>query len=297
MPSNGDADAVADAERSINDPGPGFLGPLLQPEAAPSNIRHYAYHNNEQFLRDFNQESNNLDTYFLLTGVNQQIFQTQFLPRVDEDGPFARWCSYDAELELLLFKMPESTVHAVAGMTFHNVLLRAVMQMQMDRALQPLGSGIHYGPMGAKQPDMAWRPQRQPPGRAKIWPSVVLDVVFSDTRRKLQTDLRWWLWEPEGYVKTVLTIIIGRSGHEITFEKWEKSSYGRVQRQQHVGVSKNQDVDTVTVVGSPLVIEFEKLFLGPRGSPVERDIEIGDDELEYLARNIWEEQELMDSQV
>ncbi|KAL2827514.1 hypothetical protein BDW59DRAFT_143902 [Aspergillus cavernicola] len=268
-----------DAESFINDPGRGFLGNL-----APSSVPHYAYRGREQFLNDFDHEFNN--EYFLLTGVEKHIFDSQFFE--PEHGPFSCWCSYDPKLELLLIKMPESTTHAVAAHTFHDMLIRAAQPTGMELALRPLGSGYHHAPMGGKQPNMAWRPRRVPPGRSQGWPSVVLEVALSERRSKLQSDVRYWLRAPQGDVKTVLTLAIDRNAPKITIEKWENNVNGFHHLQQRIVISKR--ANNISITGAPLIINFENLFLRPPSIPREQDIEIDDEKLKFLAEDIWNEQ-------
>ncbi|BCS26771.1 uncharacterized protein APUU_51482A [Aspergillus puulaauensis] len=194
------------AENTINDPGRGFLGNLT-----PSVIPHYAYRGREQFLCDynafseqFNNPPNCADQWFIVTGVNKRIFDSNF--RDPETGPFSNWCSYDTALELLLVRMPRSTTHSIASRTFHQVLLEALEPLRMGRALTCIGGGSHFGDMGGKGPDDAWRPIQLPPGRSRAWPAVVLEVALSEIQAKLCSDVRYWLRASGGDVKSVITL-------------------------------------------------------------------------------------------
>ena len=289
MAANGPI-ANGNAEDFMNDPGRGFLGSLT-----PSIIPHYAYRGREQFLCDYNafsQQYNNppncADQWFIITGVTKGIFDSNF--RDPETGPFSKWCSYDAALELLLVKMPESTTHSIAAMTFHDMLIEALEPIGMRRTRLSIGSGQHHGEMGNKAADEAWRPIRLPPGRSRAWPAVVLEVALSEKQAKLRSDVRYWLRASEGDVKSVITLSIGSNARRIVIRKWATNAEGHQYEQQNVVVSRNGN-GRVSITGAPLVIGFEELFLRSPTVPRERDIEVNHEMLEFIAARTWEEQE------
>ncbi|KAL2797427.1 hypothetical protein BJX66DRAFT_348568 [Aspergillus keveii] len=285
MTANGEDAAITteDTERAINAPGPGFLG-LLQ--TAHSNIRQYAYENREQFL-------DNVDESFLLTEVSNDIFQSTFLApeEDDDDGPFSQWSAYDAELGLMLFKTPESPRHSFAGEAFDFLLIEALQPIDMSRQMIPIGTELCMSLTGGKKPDKAWRP-RGPwcEGRTE-WPNLVLEVAVSETRRKLESDIRWWVRKCPRRMNTVtvLAVAISRRAPTITIEKWQNDANGDAGLQQTIVISKNQTTSTtITITGAPLLLEFDKLFERQPATPTERDIEIGNDPLEWWAEVIRE---------
>ncbi|KAL3434213.1 hypothetical protein BDV09DRAFT_186011 [Aspergillus tetrazonus] len=99
-----------------------------------------------------------------------------------------------------------------------------------------------------------------PRGRSQDWPSAVLEDAFSEAKAKLQTDVRYWLRASEGDVKIVFTIQIDHNVPKITIEKWNQTS--------------------------PLRIGFQKLFLRSPSTLKERDVEIGEEELQLLAEDV-----------
>ncbi|KAL3459480.1 hypothetical protein BJX64DRAFT_291149 [Aspergillus heterothallicus] len=283
-----------DAEDYINSPSPGFLGNLLG--VAPSVMRQFAYRGPEQFLRDYrsiHDETTPGDQakHFLVSGVTKPIFNRDFRVFDEKDNPFCQWCAYDADLDLLLFEMGETTAHSVAGASFIPILLRAVSPMKLDTQVLPLGTGGYKNLKGSsKESDMAFWPKRAPTYINAGWPGVVIETAYSETPKKLQADIRWWLHKSEGHVKTVIAILIAKNAPRLKFEKWEVAANGRIQAAQHINVSLNKSVDRVTVVGGPLTINFAHVFLRQPSIPREQDIEIGDDELESLARDVWAEE-------
>ncbi|KAL4963991.1 uncharacterized protein BDV14DRAFT_190515 [Aspergillus stella-maris] len=277
----------SEMERAISDPDRGFLGHL-----APSVIPHYQYQGPEQFLRDFEREHNpskQTDHWFLLTGVTQRIFNEHFSQ--PESGPFSRGCAFDSDLKCLLVAMPESTTHSAAAMIFTKMVSRAARSVWMEDGLDEMGSGGHTSKvMGAKQPDMAWRPERKVPGRDNHWPSMVLEVALSETRAKLQSDARYWLRAPPGgAVKIILTLIIKQRKEEIIIERWEHvRAQGSPHLQQQVVISRRRS--NVTFTGSPLVIGFNNLFLRPPLTPEEVDLQLDNEKLQLIAEKIWKYQ-------
>ncbi|KAL2860012.1 hypothetical protein BJX68DRAFT_260983 [Aspergillus pseudodeflectus] len=287
-----------DAETYINSPGRGFLGNLAcAPASSAMAMRQYAWRGREQFLRDtaiaFNNSDHedDCDQYFLVTNVTGRIYNSAFRDGgEDTDDPFSRWCAYDSALELLLFRMVvESSVHGVVAPEFYEVVHDALRPMRLTRELAKTGTAGNEGPSGAKQPDAAWRPIRVPYNRNKGWPSVVLEVGYSESQKKLQSDIRFWLRQSEGHVKTVLTVAIRDRAESIIIEKWENGENGRAHAEQHLKITRNRRTNTATVTGGPLVIGFENLFSRPISSPIEQDIQLGNDQLQQIAQVIWQE--------
>ncbi|KAL4944692.1 hypothetical protein BDV06DRAFT_232773 [Aspergillus oleicola] len=256
--------------------GRGFLGHL-----APSIIPHYPYRGPEQFLQDFERESNHseqTDHWFLLTGVTQQIFNKWFSE--PESGPFSRGCAFEAALERLLVALPESTTHSAAALAFNKMVGRAARTVRMEDGLKEIGSGGHTSQgMGTKQPDMAWRPARMVAGRNNSWPSMVLEVVLSESQAKLQPDVRYWLLAPPA----------GAMKIEVVIEKWENTrEQGGPHLEQIVVISRTRA--NVTITGSPLTISFSKLFLRHPLTTEEVDLQLDNQNLQFIAEMIWEEQ-------
>ena len=69
-----------------------------------------------------------------------------------------------------------------------------------------------------KVPDAAWGPRRSPRGIPKS-PTVVLEVAVSETDKKLQSDIRFWL--NDGNARSCLTARVTRNTPEIRLERWE----------------------------------------------------------------------------
>lgn len=54
------------------------------------------------------------------------------------------------------------------------------------------------------------------------WPTVVVEVGLSESCRKLEEDVKWWLTESEGRVQTAVAVSIETRGvPQLTVERWE----------------------------------------------------------------------------
>ncbi|KAL4962317.1 uncharacterized protein BDV14DRAFT_191697 [Aspergillus stella-maris] len=246
----------------VNDPCRGFLGHLT-----PSIIKHYPYRGRQQFLIDFQHavDTNSYTSEWLMvSGVNSEVFDAKFLEC--QSTPFSAWCAFDSELELLLIRVVNSAPHEVASETFHEILLEVLIPAGMNRKLIKLGSTAHFAVIGGKQADKAWRPLHKPRDRTDNWPSVVLDVAYSETAKKLQGDIRYWLRASGGDVKIALALKIDRRKPMITIEKWDISGNGRKHLEQHIVISRK--AGNIIING-------------------EQEIELNEDRLGYLASQIW----------
>ncbi|KAL4911801.1 hypothetical protein BDW62DRAFT_196196 [Aspergillus aurantiobrunneus] len=279
------ADTDSETLRIIEDTGRGFLGNLTPPV-----FQSYPYRDRAQFQNDFNyafRTTNDTIEWFLVSAVDDKTFTTEFLEA--EDAPFSRWCAYDRTLELLLINMVKSKAHENAAGLFDNVFHEALITVGMERSLETIGAATHFATIGGKEPDRAWQPTRLPQDRSDKWPTIVLEVAYSETKSKLQSDVRYWLRAPEGEVKTVLTLRIAQNEPRIVIERWESTGNGHGRRQQQVVITRIRS-NKVTITGAPLVLEFERLFLRASTIPREQNIKIDHEKLEFLATRVWSKQ-------
>lgn len=264
----------------------GFLGDLTH-QTCP--IPKYAYRGEEQFLQDFQHALNTAQSrseWLLLTKVTKEIFHAVFLE--SEEPPFSSVSSYDDQLEILLLRMVVSRTHEAAAHEFHRLLGNATTRYGVQ--LRVYG-GYHSAADRGKIPDVAWRPIRLPRGRSLDWPSVVLEVSFSETRQKLMSDVRHWLGASDGDVKVVLTVSIERHTPKIAIEQWVKKN-GRGGREQRIEIRKS-GVD-IKVSENALQISFERMFLCPPSTDGEAVILVHAPELKSFAQAIWEQQGFID---
>jgi hypothetical protein len=106
----------------------------------------------------------------------------------------------------------------------------AIDPMGLKYSLAQIGGATHFGAGGGKEADEAWRPRYVSGGRSPTWPSVVLEVAYSETKPKMQSGVRFWHRESQGDVKVILTMHINKTSPQITIEKWEENADGHFGR-------------------------------------------------------------------
>lgn len=138
---------------------------------------------------DQRKESDDQDSeWVLFTNVDEKTFTRDFFNFPDKT--LARtWNAFDKFQNLLLVTMTESTPHAIASQTFDEVLTDILTEMGLKRMLVHFGRSPRKGEEGAKAPDASYMPKRPPRGWPKDWPSMVLEVAYSESRKKLMSDV------------------------------------------------------------------------------------------------------------
>ncbi|KAL2869394.1 uncharacterized protein BJX67DRAFT_379412 [Aspergillus lucknowensis] len=197
----------ADIQGITADHGRGFLGNLT-----PDIVPHYPYRGREEFQNDLKHA---FDTFhrdcewFIVSGITQHIFESEF--------------------------KEQERAHFPAGW----MIMNALQPMGLEWAIDMIGSATKFADIGGKEADAAWRPRRRPLGRSRVWPSVVLQVAFFDTKAKLQSDVRYWYRASNGDVKVILTLHIDRHTPLITVEQWETGDNSKLQRTQSIEIYRH----------------------------------------------------------
>ncbi|KAL4793095.1 hypothetical protein BDV19DRAFT_400142 [Aspergillus venezuelensis] len=264
----------------------GFLGDLMH-RTCP--IPKYTYQGKERFLRDFQHELRPPESYsewLVLTNVNKETFDSDFLD--SGQHPFSSVSSYDKELQTLILRMAPSQPHDAAVQEFGELLRDAITPH--GSKLRAYG-GAHQMANGCKVPDQVWRPLRLPRGRELNWPSVALEVSFSETSSKLMSDIRCWLRGSGGDVKIVFTVDIDRNMPKIAIEQWVMKM-GHPSREQRVEITKTRD--SVKITNHPLQMSFERVFLCPPSTDGESILSVRGPALQSYAEAIWESQGFKD---
>ena len=284
--------AAPDTETIINEPRPGFMGHLAH------CFQCYPYKGRRQFLIDFELERHSCQTdpdkhfreWFLLTGVDNHIFASDFVDPPDQNTPWTSWSSYDTHLQTLLVRMTKSKAHETASMTFQKILFEALQPTGLLRHLKEFGSATHYASLGGKEPDLSWRPSRVPRGRSSYWPSAVLEVADTESEPKLSSDIRFWKRASRGDVKSVITLRVDRAHPQIRIENWVNSEHNKERPHLRQSVTIHKDSKNRITSNGPFVISFEDLILREAQTAQEKDISLDEDKLHYLAGEIWQEQ-------
>ncbi|KAJ5603903.1 hypothetical protein N7537_006859 [Penicillium hordei] len=255
----------------------------------PNSIERYPYEGECSFLRIFNLKLNTRESSghekndFILFHTSREMIETLLNPD-NESTTLAKNCSsFDLNEELILIKMP-SREHSTAITAVDDAITAALLPMRLFRHLDKYPNTTTQGGTRGKQPDQGWGSKRPPRGCERR-PSVVLEVAWSESDSKLNSDVRFWLDPAEGNARICLTLRVDKRQPAIRVENWRLQN-GRPHRVQMIPVNKVSNLTTVR--NAPLIIPFEDLFLRPPSIPAEGDIEISQQELKFIADTIWD---------
>ncbi|OKL62027.1 hypothetical protein UA08_02255 [Talaromyces atroroseus] len=244
------------------------------------NIPQYAYKNKRTFLavRDeatlLFKSKKNQSQYIVFSGVTKDIYYHDLDEELGID-------SFIPNLEIILYKMPTRT-HEAIQREFATMLDEKLMHMgRLHKAILRIGEADVEGEGRTKRPDTSYLPIRYP---NRKWPTLVVEVGFSQDLRKLQTDARWWLSESNGDVRTMIIISKNPKKNEMTIEKWIFDQGPT--REYHTMVVK--DVNGAKATNqNPLIIGFNDLLLRDPQEPLEQDINFPGGDWEEYADRVW----------
>ncbi|CAI7607585.1 unnamed protein product [Penicillium viridicatum] len=248
------------------------------------------YEGESSFLRIFDLKLNSYQPShekndFILFHTSREMIETLFNPHNEssESTTLAKNCSsFDLNEELILIKMP-SHEHSSAIGAVDRAIMKALLPMGLIDLVTTYPNTIIQRQTRGKQPDQGWG-SRRPPRGCERTPSVVLEVAWSESDSKLNSDVRFWLAPADGNVKTCLTLRVDKRQPAIRIENWRRQK----ERPHRVQIEVTEVSNHITVTNDPLIIPFEDLFLREPSIPDERDIEISKQELEIIAETIWD---------
>ncbi|KKA17730.1 hypothetical protein T310_8331 [Rasamsonia emersonii CBS 393.64] len=145
--------------------------------------------------------------------------------------------------------------HEVAKDEFTNILNQKFAQMNLSRALRKTGSTTRTHGIWIKEPDASWKPKSLSAEQAS--PSLILEVGLSEATGKLVLDTRGWIEAADSQVQIAIPVRVMREKPNISCSNLGESS---------VHSSSNYS------------------------TPIEQDIVISQQELEDIAREVWEVQ-------
>ncbi|KAL4954240.1 hypothetical protein BDW69DRAFT_183687 [Aspergillus filifer] len=152
--------------------------------------------------------------YFLVTGVTEEIFNNNSL----ETGDFAKndedVDSPISHLEgIVVLRVPNikffnSGPHAAISATFSTMMSFAIDPTLNDRCITPIGGATQFDAMGMKSPDASWILRCLTDRCKSRFPSVVMEIEFSDSaaKEKLQSDVRFWVQASKDEVDAILAL-------------------------------------------------------------------------------------------
>ncbi|CAI7664426.1 unnamed protein product [Penicillium viridicatum] len=239
-------------------------------EDLPPLIKRYTYHGKSQFFDILQTESahfkSSIDSSeFILFHASKETIKNIFDPRNEDEDPSISklGTSFDTKEQLLLVTLPSFPCSAAACVV-HDMIRQTLEQMGLTNDIGGYPGAYIEGEGRGKQPNYGWAPERRLPDEPRKL-SVTLEVAYSESDSKLNSDVRFWLNPDDGNANICLTLRINRSQPEIRIEKWERQN-NKAHRSQVIWVTKQRG--QLNVTGHPLLIPFE----------------------EKIARTIWDKQ-------
>lgn len=239
----------------------------------------------EQELERLELESS-LNPYIVFTGVDQRSFLECFEDS-EESLLTKSWDTYDHSSQQIIIKMP-STNHEIAASAFSQIFFLWARQVR-DNPLVATNRATVRGSTRSKEADISWRPLLPPTGRSNKWPTLAVEISWSEQRLKFEQDVDFWLSESNGDVKVALTISVHARGR-ITIESWELASAPAG------GVSKPHPTQRIEIVRNPapncspiegqLTLPFQDIFLRDKQKD-ETDFTLTHNDMEDIATVVW----------
>jgi hypothetical protein len=246
------------------------------------------------------------DLETLLTGSSFVVvkdFPPLMFRKKDEQLPGC--AEYSSSLQLLILKMPTNS-HETAARCFETSLMEVASRMGVRRRILQCGATSYYGHDRAKEADVSFKPTRY--SHCK-WPTVVVEIGWSETRAKLKKEITWWIKHSHGDVRQGITIDIKQGSGNIEIISWAPttsispsrvriSSKGRQvlskainhipppRIDQKIGIKRGKGSEGPTITGGNLTIPFASVLLDNPGEG-EGDFVITAEELLQDAELVW----------
>ncbi|KAJ6127833.1 hypothetical protein N7471_009050 [Penicillium samsonianum] len=236
------------------------------------------------------QYEKNMDSFpYVFFTIDERAFLDCF-ENSEERELRKSWEFYDPSIKLLLVKIMESGPHATATAAFTQIFLTWRGPFDPNRPLVSTATNIFRGSLNKKKKaDCSWTPAH--PGLNRKWPTIAVEVAWSEPGWKLIQDVEFWLNQCHGQVNIVLTINICERGR-ILIRQWRSGARGPVQVQK-IEITKDPAPKTEKIQGS-MKLPFEQIHLRPKG-PNETDFIISHQDMENLAAEVWASQRLDES--
>ncbi|CAG8909513.1 unnamed protein product [Penicillium egyptiacum] len=270
-----------------------MAGDILREEGLPTTTPRYQYQGIKQCLRCFeleleryNRDGQPADySYIIFDHVDERSFQECFEDESGESLLTHSFVTYNFISLTIVMKLPTPT-HETAHRSFSEIF--ATWSRGQESRLVPIGRVTIEGSTRRKCPDSSWKSSIQAPGRDLKWPTILVEVGWSESRAKLREDVLFWLRESTQQVKVALTIEVTRTGN-ITVEQWELD--------QNTGGTSVQPIQTMKIsrkrltgpnqyhITGSMDIQFDDCFLrAKRGS--ETDFHLSNDDMKEIAEAV-----------
>jgi hypothetical protein len=261
----------------------------LKEEGLPPTTSRYKYQDIEQCLKCFEFELERYNrhgqpadySYIIFDNVDELSFQECF----ESEGSLLShsFVTYNFTSLATVVILP-TTMHEVAHRSFGEIF--AAWSRGQESRLVPIGRATVESSTRRKCPASSWKSSIKVLGRDSKWPTIIIEVGWSESEAKLKEDILFWLRESNHQVKVALTINVTKEGR-IVIEQWELDPItGGISAIQAIKVSRQRltGPDQYHISGS-LDIQFEDCFLrAKRGS--ETDFHLSNDYMKEIAETV-----------
>jgi hypothetical protein len=247
-------------------------------------------------LRNNVYHSRTTNQYLIVRDVDEDIMK-----HIEDRGYKGVRYEWHSDLEVLIVKVP-TRAHKTAAAEFGCIIIGATLTMGIPPIERRLtGAATFQAAVGTpkKEGDWSMMPVNVRPNRGDF-PTIVVEVGFSESLRKLRHDARLWFSMSNNDVQIVILIAVRVASNQVIFEKWvlvpipagrQATRHTPVQipqAEQSITVTRTlPNTFTITAGTAPLTLEFHKLFLRlPVGG--EYDIVYTQAELFAIAQAIFE---------
>ena len=216
------------------------------------------------------------------------------IERARENGEISRGVrmTHYVDWDILIVKVPTAE-HEVVHERFKIRLAIIAAGMGLEYEFCPLGATTYKTLRISKEGDSAFRPLSMRPHKTD-WPTIVIEAGWSESLARLRRDAHLWLENSGGDVKIVLIFSISRTARRIIVQKWENRPVPTNKPATRAITRAGGNAQTATLIqaitvdsGSPLTLEFEKLFLRQAVPPQEHDFTFTTQDLLAFATSCW----------
>ena len=249
-----------------------------------------------QQLRNNVDHSRTTNQYLIVRDVDEDIMK-----HIEDRGYKGVRYEWHGDLEVLIVKVPTKT-HETAAAAFGDEISFTARTMGLPAIERQLtGAGKCQAPGGtpSKEADWSMVPANVRPSSSDDFPTIVIEVGFSETLRKLRSDARLWFSMSNNEVQIVILIAVRAANNQIIFEKWALGPAAAGQRrtrhtplqlpraEQEITITRTPpNTFAITNGTAPLTLEFNRLFLRlPVGG--EHDIVFTQAQLVDIAQSIF----------
>jgi hypothetical protein len=203
---------------------------LVKKEGLPAGTPRYRFHGKAQCLKTIEYTlSLTHHSFIIFDGVDHHTFHKFF--QKGRVGQLLKTCILSYGIMILNITM-ETSVHATAQGEFMS-LVRDWSSNQTERLRSSTGSVVQRNSRG-KKPDGTWRPNRA----TTDWPSVVVEIGWTEGPTKLKKDIEFWLG---GETRAAISLNITETGR-MTLDAWRKNENGKIESYQRLYINTRGSV-------------------------------------------------------